>query len=641
MKRFQTSLSLVCTSLLIASSSFSQTGIRIEPAKGGLGWLTRPYQQRTVPPINLANTDRLEALVRAGNLYLTAQDVIALALENNLDIEIQRYGPLLAREVTKRAKGGGILRNVGVGVAAGPQSVSLTGVSLTASGGANTGNAGAGVSSSGGIITQLGPPIPLLDPQLNFFSQFAHTTSPESNTQLTGTTALILNTRTYQAQYQKVWDFGLNTALTYASQRTVVNSAFFTLNPFTSGSLDLTITEPLLYGFGRAVNTRNIRVAKNNEKVTTLQFKQQVITTVSAVLNLYWDLVSFNEDLRARKNELATAQQLYEDNKKQVAIGTLAPIEVTRAEAQVYASQQDLLISQTNLLQQETVLKNALSRNGVASPTLAEVHIIPLDTIAVPPSDNLRPIDQLVEEALGARVEIAENHINIDSNKINLVGIKNSLKPTLNAFAEFTNRGLTGSQNPLSLPLLPEDPRLAADPFLLGGYGNLLSQIVRRNYPDYSVGVSLNIPIRNRAAQSDYVTSQLELRQNELALQKSINQVRVDVQNAVIGLQQARVRYDSAVKARILQQQTLDADRKKYTLGASTVFQVVTDQQTLAAAESSETQALANYSHARIAFDQALGTTLGENHISIDEAMSGHVARRSGLPANLPTESRR
>jgi outer membrane protein len=583
----------------------------------------------------------LEALVRAGNLYLSAQDVIALALENNLDIEIQRYGPLLAREVTKRAKGGGILRNVGVGVAAGPQSVSLTGVSLTASGGANTGNAGAGVSSSGGIITQLGPPIPLLDPQLNFFSQFAHTTSPESNTQLTGTTALILNTRTYQAQYQKVWDFGLNTALTYASQRTVVNSAFFTLNPFTSGSLDLTITEPLLYGFGRAVNTRNIRVAKNNEKVTTLQFKQQVITTVSAVLNLYWDLVSFNEDLRARKNELATAQQLYEDNKKQVAIGTLAPIEVTRAEAQVYASQQDLLISQTNLLQQETVLKNALSRNGVASPTLAEVHIIPLDTIAVPPSDNLRPIDQLVEEALGARVEIAENHINIDSNKINLVGIKNSLKPTLNAFAEFTNRGLTGSQNPLSLPLLPEDPRLAADPFLLGGYGNLLSQIVRRNYPDYSVGVSLNIPIRNRAAQSDYVTSQLELRQNELALQKSINQVRVDVQNAVIGLQQARVRYDSAVKARILQQQTLDADRKKYTLGASTVFQVVTDQQTLAAAESSETQALANYSHARIAFDQALGTTLGENHISIDEAMSGHVARRSGLPANLPTESRR
>jgi outer membrane protein len=637
MRRFQAPLSLVCTLLLIASSSFSQTAIRIEPPSRGLGWLTRPYQQRTVPPINLANTDRLEALVRAGNLYLTAQDVIALALENNLDIEIQRYGPLLAREVTRRAKGGGSLRSVGVGVAAGPQSVSLAGVSLTASGGANTGNAGAGVSSGGGILTQLGPAIPLFDPQLNFFTQFAHTTSPQSNTQLTGTTALILNTRTYQAQFQKTWEFGLNAAVTYASQRTQVNSAFFDLNPFTSGSLDLAITQPLLQGFGSAVNGRNIRVAKNNQKVTDLQFKQQVITTVSAVLNLYWDLVSFNEDLRARKDQLATAQQLFEDNKKQVAIGTLAPIEVTRAEAQVYASQQDLLISQTNLLQQETVLKNALSRNGVASPTLAEVHIVPLDKISVPPSDNLRPIDQLVQEALGARVEIAQNRINIESNKINLVGIKNSLKPTLNAFVGLTNNGLTGSQNPLSIPLIPLEPRLAADPFLLGGYGNLLGQIVRRNYPSYSAGFSLNIPLRNRAAQSDYVSSQLELRQNELAFQKSVNQVRVDVQNAVIGLQQARVRYDSAVKARILQQQTLDADRKKYTLGASTVFQVVTDQQTLAAAESAETQALANYSHARIAFDQALGTTLGENHISIDEAMSGHVARKSGLPANLPT----
>jgi outer membrane protein len=640
MRRFQAPLSFVCTLLLIASSAFSQTAIRIEPPKGGLGWLTRPYQQRTVSPINLANTNRLEALVRAGNLYLTAQDVIALALENNLDIEIQRYGPLLAREVTKRAKGGGILRSVGVGLAAGPQSVSLAGVSLTASGGANTGNAGAGVSAQGGILTQLGPPIPVLDAQLNFFTQFAHTTSPQSNTQLTGTTALVQNTRTYQAQYQKTWDFGLNAALTYSSQRTQVNSAFFNLDPFTSGSLDLSITQPLLYGFGTAVNTRNIRVAKNNEKVTNLQFKQQVITTVSAVLNLYWDLVSFNEDLRARKNQLATAQQLFEDNKKQVAIGTLAPIEVTRAEAQVYASQQDLLISQTNLLQQETVLKNALSRNGVASPTLAEVHIVPLDKISVPQSDNLRPIDDLVQEALGARVEIAQNRINIESNKINLVGIKNSLKPTLNAFVGLTNHGLTGSQNPLSIPFIPEEPRLAADPFLLGGYGNLLSQIVRRNYPDYSVGVSLNIPLRNRAAQSDYVSSQLELRQNELAFQKSVNQVRVDVQNAVIGLQQARVRYDSAVKARILQQQTLDADRKKYALGASTVFQVVTDQQTLAAAESAETQALANYSHARIAFDQALGTTLGVNQISIDEAISGQVARKSGLPANLPTEAR-
>jgi outer membrane protein TolC len=378
------------------------------------------------------------------------------------------------------------------------------------------------------------------------------------------------------------------------------------------------------------VNGRNIPVSKNNEKIADLTFKQQVITTISSVLNLYWDLVSFYEDLKARKDELATAQALYEDNKKQVQIGTLAPIEVTRAEAQVYSSQQDLLISQTNLLQQETVLKNALSRNGVASPELAEVHVIPLNTIQVPQSDELKAVNDLVKEALARRVEIAQDKINIDSNEVLLKGIRNGLKPTLQVFAELTNNGLSGSNNYLQPGVQ------IADPYLQGGYGNLLGQIFRRNFPNYSAGVSLSIPLRNRAAQSDYVTSALELRQNELALQKQVNQVRVDVQNAVIGLRQARVRYDSAVKARILQQQTLDADQKKYTLGASTVFQVVTDQQTLGSAESAETQALANYSHARIAFDQAMGTTLDVNHVSLSEAMSGKVARISMLPANLP-----
>ncbi len=566
--------------------------------------------------------------MRAGNLYLSAQDVIALALENNLDIEIQRYGPLLTREVTLRAQGGGLLRSVGAPVAAGPQSVSLTGVNLNASGGAAA-SAAAGVSSS--VLTQLGPAIPNFDPNVFLYANFAHNTSPQSNTVLTGTTALISDSRTYQAQYSQYTDFGMYAQLTFSTQRLKYNSLSYSVDPFEQGNLDLVVQQNLLQGFGRAVLGRNIRVSKNNEKVSDLQFKQQVITTISAVLNLYWDLVSFNEDLKARKDELATAQALYEDNKKQVEIGTLAPIEVTRAEAQVYSSQQDLLISQTNLVQQETVLKNALSRNGVASPTLAEVHIVPLDTIQVPEKDELKPVDQLVPEALGKRVEIAQDTINIDSNKINLVAIKNGLKPTLQVFAELTNNGLSGVPNYLGVPFEP------ADPYLVGGYGNLLGQILRRNFPNYSAGLSLNIPLRNRVAQADYATSALELRQNELTLQKAMNQVRVDVQNAVIGLRQARVRYDSAVKARILQQQTLDADKKRYTLGASTVFQVVTDEQALATAGSAETQALANYSHARIAFDQAMGTTLEVNQISVDEALSGHVARKSILPAQLPT----
>ncbi len=621
MRRYKAHLSMLCTFVLVTGTAGAQNAIQVEPSKGVFGW----YRQRNVAPINLTNSSRLQALIRAGNLYLSAQDVIALTLENNLDIEIQRYGPVLNREVTRRAEGGGGLRTVGAGLAAGPTSVSLTGVSLNASGGGTSAN---GVSSSG-IITQLGPAIPNLDPQISLYTQFAHSTSPQSNTFLTGTTALISTSESFQGQFYQYNDFGTYYQFTVATSHLKYNSPSFTLNPFTQGDLDFQITQNLLQGFGRPVLGRNIRVSKNNEKVSNLQFKQQVITTVSAVLNLYWDLVSFNADLKARKDELSTAQALFEDNKKQVQIGTLAPIEVTRAEAQVYASEQDLLISQTNLLQQETVLKNAISRNGVANPEIADVHIVPLDTIQVPPQDEIPPIDQLVQQALAKRIEIAQDKINIDSQQINLKAIRNGLKPTLQLFAELTNNGLAGSANYLA-------PGTVAPTFLTGGAGTLFDQIFRRDYPNYSAGVSLNIPLRNRAAQSDYVTSALEERQAELSLQKAVNQVRVDVQNALIGLRQARVRYDSAVKARILQQQTLDADRKKYTLGASTVFQVVQDQQTLAAAQSTEQQSLANYSHARISFDQALGTTLEVNHVSIDEALAGRVMRPSDLPANLP-----
>jgi outer membrane protein TolC len=352
-----------------------------------------------------------------------------------------------------------------------------------------------------------------------------------------------------------------------------------------------------------------------------------VITTVSAVLNLYWDLVTFYQDVRAKKDELATAQALFQDNQKQVQIGTLAPIEVTRAEAQVYSSQQDLLVSQTNLLQQETVLKNALSKNGVASPTITDVHVIPIDTIQIPEKDEFKPLDELVRGAMAQRTEVATQRLTIDADRKSLVGIKNGLKPNLQAFVELTNNALAGAEGGAFNP---------AAAGLVGGYNTFLGQVFGRDYPSYSAGLSLNVPLRNRAAQSDYVTSVLQLRQAELQMQKQTNQVRVDVQNAVVGLRQARARYDSSVKARILQQQTLDADKKRYTLGASTVFQVITDQQSLSAAQSSEVQALANYSHARIAFNQALGTTLDVNHVSIAEALMGKVARTSVLPAQLP-----
>ncbi len=248
-------------------------------------------------------------------------------------------------------------------------------------------------------MTQLGPPISSFDPTLTIIGSAAHSTSPQSNTVLTGTTALITETRTLQAVYNQAWDFGMTAQFTYYNQYNNVNSQLFSIDPYTSGYLDLQVTQNLLYGFGSAVNGRNIRVQKNNIKVTNLQFRSQVATTVSSVLNLYWDLVEFWEDVRSRQRELSAAEQLLENNRKQVEAGTLASIEVTRAEAQVYVSQQDLLVSQTNLLQQETVLKNAISRNGIANSNLLDAHIIPLDTITIPAKDDTPPVDQLLEHS--------------------------------------------------------------------------------------------------------------------------------------------------------------------------------------------------------------------------------------------------
>ena len=610
---------------LLALAAFGQApAIRVEPAGASfLSPITRPYRQRYVPPASLRNSGRLESLIRSGNLYLTAQDAIALAIENNIDIEIQRYGPLLGREVIRRASGGGALRNVGLGIFAGPQSVSLAGINI----GAVT-STGAGVSSGGGIVTQIGPNIPNLDPIVFAYANFAHNTTPLSNVFLSRTDYLINNGRVYQYGYIQQFLPGTSLQLTFTESRSHVNSPTSLLNPSISGNVDFFLTQNLLQGFGRSVNSRNIVVAKNNEKVNELQLKQQVITTVAAVLNLYWDLVSFSEDVRLKRDALAAARKLEDDNRAEARLGAVAQIDVTRAEAEVQAREQDLAISQTNLLQQEIVLKNALSRHGVEDPSIEEVHVVPLDRIEVPATQPVHSVKELVSHAIAARPDLEQTRIDIRSSITMLAGSRNALRPTLNAFAELTNHALSGSPNPLNADNAYGSP----DPYYIGGYGNFLGEIFRRNFPDYSIGIQLNIPLRNRVAQADYATDLLTLRQSRLQLQRSINQVGVDVRNAEIGLEQAHSRYLAAVRARELAQQAEHAEEMNYQYGKSTVFQVIQAQRDVVTAETEEVQSMANYTHARIAFDQATGTTLDANHIEMAEAIAGKVKRSSMLP---------
>jgi outer membrane protein TolC len=498
---------------------------------------------------------------------------------------------------------------VGLPVNPGPLSVSLAGVNVNAVGLAESGS---GVGSGGGIVIQLGTPPPNLDPFLFAFTNFSHASIPESNLFLNGTPLLVNNSRQYQFGYGQAFLTGTSAQLVYTSYGSSLNSPLPTLNPYHLASLDLFITQNLLQGFSRAVNNRNIRVARNNMKVTDLQLKRQVITTLSSVLNLYWDLVSFNEDVRIKEQTLANSQKLLEDNKHQVDLGTLPAIEVTRAAAEVSSTKEDLLIAQTNVAQQETVLKNSLSRNGVASAWLDDVHIIPLNHIVVPETEVLKPNAELIQQALANRPEVEQTRINLESSRINLAGTKNALMPTLQAFLDLTNNGLTGDPNYLGTGLSGPPPN-----FLVGGYGNALGQIFKRNFPSYTAGFQLNIAFRNRAAQADYVADQLTLRTSELQLQKTLNQVRVDVKNAVIGLQQ-------------------DAEQNRFKFGESTIALVVQAQRDLATDQSAEVQAMANYTHAKTAFDEAVGQTLETNSVSIGEAVSGQVARRSSIPDSVP-----
>ena len=286
------------------------------------------------------------------------------------------------------------------------------------------------------------------------------------------------------------------------------------------------------------------------------------------------------------------------------------------------------------MLQQETIIKTALSRTGVASPSIADAHIIPTDPIRIPTVEAISPIQDMTAMALAARPELAQSRIQIQNQQLTIRGSQNALRPQVSAVASFSNSALAGQPNALPAPAGSQHSN---NGFFIGGYGAVLSQLFARNFPSYSLGLNVDIPIRNRAAQAQAINDELTLRQQQLALQRLENQVRVDVQNALIALTQARALYQSASKARILQTQTLDAEQKKLAMGASTVYNVIQDQQTLTAAESTEVAAKATYAKARVEMDRSTGEILAHNDISMEEAFRGVVSRPpTPLPADAP-----
>ncbi len=626
--------------------------------------LVRPYLAPTIPPVRLNNSARLRSLVRAGKLYLTVQDAIALAIENNVDIEVNRYNPLIDVWNLERAEAGGPLPGV-------PSGFSQAGSVATGQGVAGA-QAAAGVSTGGGnntqsnsvnaTISQIGPVTPTLDPVFQDVQSYSHKSAPQSNSTASQVENLIENTRNYTEEISKGLITGGQISFTYRDSYLNENAPSDVLNPTNATSIQLSFQHNLLQGFGAAVNSRNITIARANLNIEDLTFKNQLIGSIVNVLDLYYGLVADYQDVKAKQAAVDVAQRFYQDNQKQVQIGTMAPLDVTTAEAQVASSQQDLVISQTTLQLQEVQLKDVLSRNGLADPVIREAQIVPLDHIDVPEKDDLPPLKELVATALANRPDLAAEKLNLVNSKTNALGTSNAVLPQLAVLLSATNSGLAGS--PRFVPLPPEEtsrfgpgplpsgfapcpsslhqPSGAVcevpDPYFIGGLGTALGQTFRRNFPTERAGTFIAPTLRNRVAQADNAIDQLGLRQTELQLRKDLNEVAVDVSNGVVGLQQARVRYQAAVRNRILEQQLLDAEQKKFALGASTTFNVVQQQRDLATAQSTETAALVTYSNARVSLDQTLGTTLQVNHISFEEAKNGQISRPSTLPATLPEQ---
>ncbi|HLH43725.1 MAG TPA: TolC family protein [Bryobacteraceae bacterium] len=602
----------------------------IEPVQPRASAAVQPYLAPHIPPIRLADSARLESLIRGGALYLTVQDAIALVLENDIDIEVARYNPLIAQWNLERSQAGGALPGVPSGASLAGSVANGQGIagSQAAAGVAGGGFSGAGSNTANATISQIGPVTQNLDPAFQYSDTFSHISSPQANSTQTLSALLVSNTRAYSSSWQQGFLSGGAITLSYTDHYLRESAVGDLLNPSSAPNLSLSFQHNLLQGFGVAVNARTINVNRINLNNADLNFRTQVINAVANVVNLYYAMVAAEQDRRAKQSAVDAAEQFYRETRRREQLGAVSALDVTTAESQLASTQSDLTVSETNLRQQEVQLKNMLSRRGILDPLLTETRVVLLDRIAVPESDDLGSVDDLVREALENRSDLAADRANIRASEISAVGTINGILPVVEAIGGTSQAGLTGAPHltPFGKP----------DPSFVGGIGNGLGQVFRRDFPTDRIGAFGQVRIYNRQAQADEGIDQLSLRQTELSTQKTLNQVQVDVSNYVVALRQARARYQAAVQNRILQQQLYDAEQRKFALGASTPYNVIQQQRDLVAAQASEVSAMASYGSARVALDQTLGRTLQANGVTIGEARSGVASHASSLPASLP-----
>ena len=587
-----------------------------------------PYTPLHVDEPMLTNSTRVDQLIQDGKLMLSLDDAISLALENNLSINMQRFTPWIAETQLLKAKAGGI-----------PQFGNTQQVVLGSS------------------------PSVSFDPIVTADFGWSHGNFPVNNpfTSGTGTNAIPVvnqNSAFVNLGYTQGFHTGTNLSVVMDTSRTTSNEPDLFFNPSITPVLTATLTQPLLNGFGILPNTRYIIEARNNIKIANSQFAQQVIATVTQTSNDYWELVFDRENVQVQEAAVGVSQKLYSDNKKQLEIGTMAPLDVLTAESQLATDQQNLIVAQTTKLQQETVLLNDIAKNLLAKD-VAGIEIVPTTAIAVPDIVENIALQDAVQEAWGKRPELFQANLGLKNAGIEVKATQNALLPVLDAFVQYTSQGLNGNQlNTTQVGNTfvadPDAPLVLANgtPVLVGGVpvftgtpvttttiakgglNSALQNVFQNEFPTYSVGLNLTLPIRNRSAQSDSARAQLDQRQQTVQYRQTENTIVINVRNALIALQQDRAQVAAAEKARNLAQQTLDAEQKKYQLGSSTSYNVVLRSRDLTAAQGTALRAQANLAEALVNFNQAMGRTLEVHHITVADALRGGVTHDPLIPGS-------
>ncbi|HSY90804.1 MAG TPA: TolC family protein [Candidatus Binatus sp.] len=613
----------------------------------------QPYKSQELAPPNLGNSPRIDALMKDGKIFLSIDDAVALALENNLDLDIARYNLNIAQADLLRAKSGASILGVNTGIVQNTPGGGVGGLGGTVgsgTGGTTVAAGGAGSGTNGLVSSTLGvgSPITAFDPQFTSTLQLDKNNT-ESLSLFSPAPGGVIAQNTYTADFAYTQGFEWGGALTAGFNNTHVttNSTAALLTPQLGSNFQFRFTQNLLQGFGFLPNTRFIRIAKNNREISDVAFRLQVITTVDQIENMYWDLVFAYENVRVQQESLTYGQKALDDAKRQVQVGTIPPIQVVSAQSTVATDQQNLIVAQNNLQLQELLMKNALSRS-IEDPVLAEADVIPTSTVQLPQTEPVIPIQDMINDALQHRAELVESRIDLNSRDISNKAIRNTLLPTLDAFVYYGGSGVGGNVNPALVPPNCDpatqncfNPTNGPPPFVNGGpvsYGSTLSQLANSTAPDKGVGLSLTIPLRNRLAQSNQVRGELEYRQAQVREHQLENQVRIEVRNAQFDVRQNRAAVQAAQSAVDLARQTLDADLQKLKVGLTTQTAILQDAATLTTGESNLVSAKAAYEKSRIELDRATGLLLDHAGINIADATRGQVTHLPNVPYVAPRQ---